>query len=222
MEQRINIKFCYKLGKTATETHGMLVQVYGREAVSRKCVYEWFKRFREGKETIEDEPRSGRPSTSRTPEMIAKVRQMLAQDRRLTLRLIAEELDISKDTVHTIVRDDLVVMDAIKKELEVDPLAIQSSDDTATDEKLLPEDGNLLDLHMGGIKTECVDHGCDLTSQIKIEETAVPTNFATIMCKAEDETFGMARVKQENKLDVTTEKSEVLTESHIMEKGPWM
>ncbi|XP_069670078.1 protein GVQW3-like isoform X5 [Periplaneta americana] len=220
MEQRINIKFCYKLGKTATETHGMLVQVYGREAVSRKCVYEWFKRFREGKETIEDEPRSGRPSTSRTPEMIAKVRQMLAQDRRLTLRLIAEELDISKDTVHTIVRDDLVVMDAIKKELEVDPLAIQSSDDTATDEKLLPEDGNLLDLHMGGIKTECVDHGCDLTSQIKIEETAVPTNFATIMCKAEDETFGMARVKQENKLDVTTEKSEVLTERILKERVP--
>ncbi|KAJ4427673.1 hypothetical protein ANN_25322 [Periplaneta americana] len=107
MEQRVNIKFCYKLGKTATETHGMLVQVYGEEAVSRKCVYEWFKRFRDGKETIEDEPRSGRPSTSRTPEMIEKVRQMLAQDRRLTLRLIAEELDISKDTVHTIVRDDL-------------------------------------------------------------------------------------------------------------------
>ncbi|KAJ4438306.1 hypothetical protein ANN_14245 [Periplaneta americana] len=82
----------------------MLVQVYGREAVSRKCVYEWFKRFREGKETIEDEPRSGRPSTSRTPEMIEKVRQMLAQDRRLSLGLIAEELDISKDTI---VRDDL-------------------------------------------------------------------------------------------------------------------
>lgn len=85
----------------------MLVQVYGREAVSRKCVYEWFKRFREGKETTEDEPRSGRPSTSRTPEMIEKVRQMLAQDRRLTLRLIAEELGISKDTAHTIIRDDL-------------------------------------------------------------------------------------------------------------------
>ena len=85
----------------------MLVQVYGREAVSRKCVYEWFKRFREEKKTTEDEPRSGRPSTSRTPEMIDKVRQMLVQGRRLTLRLIAEELGISKDTTHTIVRDDL-------------------------------------------------------------------------------------------------------------------
>ncbi|KAJ4432627.1 hypothetical protein ANN_21250 [Periplaneta americana] len=66
-----------------------------------------FKRFHEGKETIEDEPRSGRSSTSRTPEMIEKVRQMLAQDRRLSLGLIAEEFDISKDTMHTIVRDDL-------------------------------------------------------------------------------------------------------------------
>ena len=39
--------------------------------------------------------------------MIEKVQQMLAQDRRLTLRLIAEELGISKDTAHTIIRDYL-------------------------------------------------------------------------------------------------------------------
>ena len=55
--------------------------------MSRKCVYEWFKRFREGKETTEDEPRSGRLSTGRTPEMIEEERQMLVQDRRLTLKL---------------------------------------------------------------------------------------------------------------------------------------
>ena len=86
----------------------MLVQVYGREAMSKNGVYEWFKRFREGKETTEGEPRSGRPSASRTTEMIKKVRQMLTQDRRLTPRLIAEELGISKDTVHTtVIRDDL-------------------------------------------------------------------------------------------------------------------
>ena len=75
----------------------MLVQVYGREALSRKCLYERFKRFREGKETTEDEPFSGRPSISTTPGMIEKVRQMLAQDQRLT-RLFEEKLGISKDT----------------------------------------------------------------------------------------------------------------------------
>ena len=43
----------------------------------------------------EDEPRLGWPSTIRTPQIIEKVRQMLAQDWQLMLRLIAEELDIS-------------------------------------------------------------------------------------------------------------------------------
>ena len=63
--------------------------------------------LREGKAKTEDELRSGGPLTSRTPEMIEKVRQILAQDRRLTLRLIGEELGITKDTAHTIVPEDL-------------------------------------------------------------------------------------------------------------------
>ena len=42
MEQCAN-KFCYNSGKTATEMSEMLVQVYGREAVSRKCVYAFVK-----------------------------------------------------------------------------------------------------------------------------------------------------------------------------------
>ena len=73
----------------------MLVQVYVREAVSRRM------------ETTKDEPRSSSPSTSRTPEMIEKVWLMLAQDRRLALWFITEELGSSKDTTHTIVPDDL-------------------------------------------------------------------------------------------------------------------
>jgi hypothetical protein len=39
--------------------------------------------------------------------MIEQVRQMLAQDRRVTLRLMVEELGISKDMVHTIICEDL-------------------------------------------------------------------------------------------------------------------
>ena len=86
----------------------MLVQVYGREAVSRKCVYEWFKCFREGKETTEDEPHSVGHQQEEAQKWLNKVRQLLAQDRQLMLRFIAEELGISKDTAHTIVRDDWV------------------------------------------------------------------------------------------------------------------
>ncbi|GBM85936.1 hypothetical protein AVEN_97556-1 [Araneus ventricosus] len=105
MEKRVNIKFCFKLGKTATETHELLVKVHGVEAVSKKCVFEWFKRFRDGKEDVEDEPRSGRPPTSTTPDSIERVRRLLADDRRLSLRMIAEELEISLDSVSNIIHE---------------------------------------------------------------------------------------------------------------------
>ncbi|GBN70312.1 Putative uncharacterized protein FLJ37770 [Araneus ventricosus] len=107
MEQRVSIKFCSKLGKTVTEAHEMLVKVYGVDAVSKKCVFEWFKRFGDGKEDIEDEPRSGRPPTSTTLDNIERVRRILADDRRLSLRMIAEELKISLDSVSNIIHEHL-------------------------------------------------------------------------------------------------------------------
>jgi aminopeptidase N len=48
------MEFSFKLGKTATETHEMLVRVYGDAAVSRKAVYKWFEHFRGGAESTED------------------------------------------------------------------------------------------------------------------------------------------------------------------------
>jgi len=37
-KQRICIKFCFKIGKTATETYQFLQQAYGEDAVGRKCL----------------------------------------------------------------------------------------------------------------------------------------------------------------------------------------
>ena len=65
MEQRVCIRFCHKLGKTATETYQMLLLAYGDETMSRARVFEWFKRFKEGRTTVESDEREGRPSTSR-------------------------------------------------------------------------------------------------------------------------------------------------------------
>ncbi|GBM47424.1 hypothetical protein AVEN_175603-1 [Araneus ventricosus] len=68
----------------------MLVKVYGVEAVSKECVFEWFKPFRDGKEDVEGEPRSGRPPTSTTPDNIERVRRMLADDRRLSVDSVSK------------------------------------------------------------------------------------------------------------------------------------
>lgn len=54
-EQRINMKFCFKLHKSAKETHEMLKLVYGDSAVTMKTVCTWFERFRNGGESVEEE-----------------------------------------------------------------------------------------------------------------------------------------------------------------------
>ena len=107
IEQRINIKFCVKLRKTAAESLKMLCDVYGDSSMSRTRVFEWHKRFVEGRKDVEDDPKSGRPCTSTTDTNIKKVWQLVRSDRRLTIRVIANEVGMDKETVRTILVDTL-------------------------------------------------------------------------------------------------------------------
>jgi transposase len=75
--------------------------------LSRSTAFEWFKRFREGWELLEDDELSGRPTTSRNEQTIEKVHQLVMQDRHITLRMLSVELNVSKDTIHVIMHDDL-------------------------------------------------------------------------------------------------------------------
>jgi len=88
-----------EVGHNATETFQKLQQAYGEDVLSRAQVFRWFKAFSEGRKLIEDEPRSGRPSTSKNDENIAKVRNLVRSDRRMTLRMIGEQLGLSHTTV---------------------------------------------------------------------------------------------------------------------------
>ena len=57
LEQRMNIKFLVKLGKSGNKIREMLVQVYRDNAMKKTAVYKWVKRFSEGRESITDEER---------------------------------------------------------------------------------------------------------------------------------------------------------------------
>ena len=57
--------------------------------------------------SVESEARSGRPSTSRNEDVIEKVHQIVMEDRRLTLREIVEEVEISRKSVYSILTEDL-------------------------------------------------------------------------------------------------------------------
>jgi hypothetical protein len=43
MEQRAGIKFCFKLGESASETYELLQKAYGSDSLSRSTIFEWFK-----------------------------------------------------------------------------------------------------------------------------------------------------------------------------------
>jgi len=73
IEQRYAIKFSVKLNKSATETFASLTEVYGDATLSRTVVSKWDKAFKEGRENVEDDPRSGRPVPSTYAENVEVV-----------------------------------------------------------------------------------------------------------------------------------------------------
>jgi len=69
IEQRYAIKFCVKLNKSATETFASLTEAYGDATLSRTMIFKWHKAFKEGRENVEDNPRSGRPISQQMIKM---------------------------------------------------------------------------------------------------------------------------------------------------------
>ena len=71
-EERYAIKFCFKLGKNATETYGMLQTAFGASFMNRASVFECYKRFKEGRKSVRDDERCGRSKEVHTPELIGQ------------------------------------------------------------------------------------------------------------------------------------------------------
>ena len=71
-EERYAIKFCFKLGKNATEKYGMLQTDFGASCMNQASVSEWHKRFKEGRESVRDDVRFGRSKEVNTPELIGQ------------------------------------------------------------------------------------------------------------------------------------------------------
>ena len=66
LEERYAIKFCFKLGKNATETYKILQTSY------RASVFKWHKRFKKGRESVRDDERCGKSREVNRPELIGK------------------------------------------------------------------------------------------------------------------------------------------------------
>ncbi len=96
---RAAIRFCWKAGLNTTKKFEMIQKVYGESAVHNV--------FSEGRESIPDEQRSRRPTTTRTRKNIARIADILKEDCRSLCRLITERMGIPKTIVQQILREDL-------------------------------------------------------------------------------------------------------------------
>jgi hypothetical protein len=75
--------------------------------MKKLSVFEWYRRFKEGREDVQDNPRSGQPKTQRTDANVDRVRTLVRSDRRLGVRVIVEELNMNRETVQQIVKENL-------------------------------------------------------------------------------------------------------------------
>ena len=69
LEEWYAIKLYFKLGKNATETYGMPQTAFGASFMNRASVFEWHKRFKEGRESVRDDERCERSKEVSTPEL---------------------------------------------------------------------------------------------------------------------------------------------------------
>ena len=107
VEQRAILKFLVKNGHTPIECWRQLRQVHGANCMSKNRVRVWHRRFRNGWTDTKDQKRPGRPKSARTAETIQAVEDAIRGERRVTVRDLAENLSMSKSSVHNIIQKDL-------------------------------------------------------------------------------------------------------------------
>ena len=98
-DQRICINFCFNLGKSCTQTIEMIKKAFVDESMGITHIKKWYRRFKNGRTSVDIDPRSGRLSLTTTPENIERVRLAIKGDRRLTVRELKNDLGIPKTTV---------------------------------------------------------------------------------------------------------------------------
>jgi hypothetical protein len=106
-EQWVCTEFCFKVGKTAADTHKMLKEAFGDNALGLTLTYEWFNGFKNGRMSVDDDECSRRPSTGTTTENVAEVREAILEDRKRTIHDVCDIVGLSYGTCQGILSDAL-------------------------------------------------------------------------------------------------------------------
>jgi len=107
VEQRIIIRFLTKEGCKPSEICSRFKRQYSEKTLSNVSVYKRSSAFKEGRETVENEPHERRSRTSLTGENSDRVDALIWENRRVTVREVSGILNISDGSVKTIIKQHL-------------------------------------------------------------------------------------------------------------------
>ena len=106
-EARAVIKYLQKKGMTPKEIHEDMVQTLDDDSPSYSTIKKWAAEFKQGRESIEDDPPSGRPTTSTTDDQAETTHRTVLDDRRFSIQQIASIIGISLGSVQTVLTEIL-------------------------------------------------------------------------------------------------------------------
>ena len=111
---RTMILYHWKIGLNYRESHVRLVAAWGDQAPSDRTVLNWFHEYEHGKLDVSDSPRSGRPRTAVTDEMIDAVRLMIDDDPHVTYQQIDFSLGINSPAIYSILHDHFKATEGLR------------------------------------------------------------------------------------------------------------
>ncbi|GFR77248.1 transposase [Elysia marginata] len=93
--------------KSAKLIHETLQTVCGECACSYQTVCHWAKEFNEGKESLSDCPRRGRPKSCVNEQTITSIKKDIDEDPHISVRELSDTNGLSHGTVYTIITEHL-------------------------------------------------------------------------------------------------------------------
>ena len=85
----------------------MLQTAFGASCMNRASVFEWHKRFKEGRQSVRNDERCERSKEVSTPKLIGQIKNFMDKDHRVSIETISAQFDVSVGIVHTIIREEL-------------------------------------------------------------------------------------------------------------------
>ena len=95
------------LGKSFTEIRDALHKVYGDSCLANSAISKWMRRFKDGKESTEDDKYTGKPVTITTEKKVAEIQEFILEDRRVTVETVVRHFGILYGTAQDIMTNKL-------------------------------------------------------------------------------------------------------------------